>query len=214
MNQLEIATQIYCSGKADNIELAYKLAGELMELDKPKGVDLDALGKRFDALHEEMDLEAMEALKERTAKRTQQLFDLGFDWIEEHNSFDKDKFSITPLSIEDLDNNDWGYLIEEVCDESQLSENTFSNDIMNTEVLQELAEPLPKPIDFFGGKPYLDFEMDNSICRLYKLSESLEEKNLAEEDLTTKTGKIYLPKNIMSSGECKDAPFGITIFKK
>lgn len=205
MTQLEIATRIFCSGKAETLELAYKLAGELMALEKPKGNFTSNKPLGYEPSEDEL-----EALKERTAKRTQQLFDLGFEWNEEHQSFEQGECMIIPSAIENFNNYDWEYILNEFeVEEGKEEDNSFKLPTDYVEIKDIIAIK-----DIFNGKPYIEFEMDNSICRLYKLSDGLEEKNFAEQDLTTKTGKVYIHKNIMSSGENKEHELGITIYKK
>lgn len=203
MDRLEIATRILCSLKDCTEYEALVMADNLIELANKKVNDAK---ERYNQMRVgEIDLQNVGDISQRTAERTQQLIDLGFE-PDEDLIFTKDKVNISPKLIGEYNDTEW---------------NEFLGSFNRTATVQEVkqSEPIESNFtvtatDFFKGNHYIEFEMDNSICRLYKLSESLDEKNLAERDLTTKTGAKAVSKDIISSSENKEFELGITIFKK
>lgn len=195
MTQLEIATQIFCSGKAETLELAYSMAGELLFL--------ETAHEKVNPINEE----EIEVLKDRTMKRTQQLMDLGFEWNEANNLFELDHKSVSTKSIEGYSDEEWDYLID--CSVKNTTEFDYVITGHKEETIEENTLWQKEAItDIFNGKTYIEFEMEKSILRIFKIEDRVQ----AEDDL--QITKKADSKFIIAYSDNEEHQLGITIFKK
>lgn len=193
MTQLEIATKIFCANPNYSTDEAWEAAGNLIKLSE--GIGSGALGKKN--LNNQIDLEEQERLKELTIKRTEEIIELGFEWVEEDNIFIRNEDVVSTKHIEGYSYEEWDCMInafrypDELKPEPQI-----------TPELNSTTE------DLFNGNTYIEFEMSNTICRLYRL----ENKIASEEDLqvTKKTESKF----IVAHSDNEFYNLGITIFKK
>lgn len=207
MTQLEIATQIFCSKPDLSYEEAYHVAGLLIGLDKEINHNDEDIKIIQDPANESINNLKLINLSQRTAERTQQLIDLGFEWNEPNNCFEKDHDLISTNAIEILCDEDWNAELEKVLDEGNYDESILpiilpKENIPNGTIYQEGYD------DFFKGNPYIEFEMPNTTLRLYRMDKQQEAEN--DLQVTKKTESKY----IMTHSENKEFELGITIFKK
>lgn len=140
--------------------------------------------------------EDLSAITERTSKRTQQVIDLGFEYNVANEFFEKDWLRINASSIEKDTEEEW--------------EETINN-VLGIHIEEPIdatvatVDPVP---DIFDGSPYIEFELANTICRLYRQDNKIE----AEKDLqiNKKTEKGF----IIAHSDNEQLKLGITIFKK
>lgn len=199
----ETALELFKFSKADTIQEAFKLAEEFYMIGNI-GTGTIPLQEVIQHLDIEEDLEAKE---ERTKNRVEQLFNEGFEWDEETSRYLCKGNYIAHNSVNSYSDEEFEMFLDAHI--KQVDDSHGYTTDAQEEPVEEIETTTPY-LDIFKGKQYIEFEMEATICRLYKL----EDKNDAEKDLLVSDKDKAKRGYIRASSENEEHSLGITIYKK
>lgn len=157
MTRLEIALNIFTSGKAENVQGSFSLADLFLgEVNTPIKKD-----------------NASQPLKSRSAERIELLLSKDFE-ANEDLTFSNGEVSISPKLIDEYSEEEWGRFIKSLTQEikptlqdiKQVELPNFDLTVTNT--------------DIFNNKDYIEFEMPKTKLRLYRIENQIEAEKYLE----------------------------------
>lgn len=203
----ETALELFKFSKADTIQEAFKLAEEFFSIGNINVDEKDDTPpyRLIEPLIIEEDYEARE---ERTKNRVEQLFNEGFEWDEETSRYLCKGNYIAHNSVNSYSDEEFEMFLDAHIKEVDES-NGYETAIYEEDPIEKIEATISSE-DIFKGKQYIEFEMEATICRLYKL----EDKNDAEKDLLVSDKDKAKRGYIRASSDNEEHSLGITIYKK